>query len=220
MQAGTTNARLPHAARQSSAAGLVRGGAARAAWVVAVMLSAAGCHRSTTGADTDMRVLGRDVTVHFAADVSPGERAAIGSALASAAGLLDRHAAELGVEARYAIAQIHQISVTSSTDTCLGETGGHSMKLSVSYMHTASTAWLASLIGHEGQHFVDRGKYTGADAWKDEQEASRIQLGIGKAIGFNATEISYLEGWLHADHSIALQQHMKQGYPRNCKVGG
>ena len=66
--------------------------------------------------------------------------------------------------------------------------------------------------GHEGQHYLNSGTYTGQNLWRDEQSAGRTQLGIGKKIGFSDTESNYLENWVDDKNRSAMQQHMEQGY--------
>ena len=161
-------------------------------------------------------VLGRSVAIRYGAGVSGSDRSSIDKAFSSAAILLDRHAKDLDAPGRMAIAQIRKVDVTGSPDTCLGETGGHAMQLSVDYLRTVSPSWLASIIGHEGQHFLDAGRYPGSLSWKDEQKATQTQLGIGRAIGFDAAAIRYLEHWGNASNRAGLQAHMKDGYPPHC----
>lgn len=165
-----------------------------------------------------LEVLGRRVLVHYGPEVSNLDRSAIDDAFASAAELLDRHAKDFNAGETLAISQIHTVTVTDSPTTCLGETGGHSMRLSVHYLRSVSAAWLASIFGHEGQHFLDAGHYSGVRLWQDEQKATETQLGIAKALGFDESVIRYLENWARRDNRVALQQHMEQGYPPHCQT--
>lgn len=189
---------------------------ARAGWGLLTLLLMAGCGQVTPAADAMVNVLGQDIAIHYGVEVTDDSRTTVTKTLSSAADLLDRHANDLDTDQKRAIAQIRQMYVTQVPKACLGQTGPHAMTLSIDYIQTASTPWLASLIGHEGQHFLDAGKYVGADAWKDEQKAGLVQLGIGKKIGFSASEIKYLDDWTRSGQNTAMQTHMKQGYPRNC----
>ncbi|HYU46894.1 MAG TPA: hypothetical protein VEK84_12055, partial [Terriglobales bacterium] len=96
--------------------------------------------------------------------------------------------------------------------TLLGATGKGSMTVSIGYIGASSSAWLASLFGHEGQHYLNAGKYSGANLWKDEQSAGRTQLDIGNKIGFTENERHSLELWIDDKNRAAMQQHMEQGY--------
>jgi hypothetical protein len=86
------------------------------------------------------------------------------------------------------------------------------MTLSVGYIGASSAAWLCSLFGNEGQHYLNRGRYSGANLWKNEQSAGRTQLGIGNKIGFTENERHSLELLINAKNRAAMQQHMEQGY--------
>jgi len=85
------------------------------------------------------------------------------------------------------------------------------MTLTSGYMKNSSAAWIGSLFGHEGQHHLNTGKYSGSDRWKDEQSAGRTQLGIGNKIGYTKDETKYLEGWVDDKNKAVMQKHMEQG---------
>jgi hypothetical protein len=68
------------------------------------------------------------------------------------------------------------------------------------------------LFGHEGQHYLNAGKYSGANLWKDEQSAGRTQLGIGNKIGFTNSERIYLENFIDDRNRAVMQHRMEQGY--------
>jgi hypothetical protein len=87
----------------------------------------------------------------------------------------------------------------------------YGMALSISYIKASSVAWLASIIGHEGQHHLNAGKYSGANLWKDEQSAGRTGLGIGIKVGFTTSERIYVEQWIDDANRAAMQRHMEQG---------
>lgn len=96
--------------------------------------------------------------------------------------------------------------------TDLGATGKGTMTLSIGYIGGVSASWLGSLLGHEGQHYLNAGKYSGEKLWRDEQSAGRTQLGIGNKIGFTSSERQTLEKWIDDKNRAAMQQHMKKGY--------
>jgi len=72
------------------------------------------------------------------------------------------------------------------------------MTLSIGYIKnpSVSSAGLASLFGHEGQHYLNTGKYSGANLWRGEQSAGRMQLGIGNKLGITQLERQTLENWI------------------------
>jgi hypothetical protein len=96
--------------------------------------------------------------------------------------------------------------------TNLGATGKGSMTLSIGYIKDSSSAWVGSLFGHEGQHYLNSGEYSGANLWRDEQSAGRTQLGIGNKIGFSSSERTTLEEWIDGKNREVMQKHMEQGY--------
>jgi hypothetical protein len=124
--------------------------------------------------------------------------------------LLNLHAAQLSPGALKAIGQI-SIFTLADSHTYLGETGPHTMTLSVQYVHSCTAAWLGSLFAHEGQHALNHGLYKGTEAWRDEQVAGTVQLDSGKVLGFGSFEIQYLEHWIAAANQAAMQQHMQRG---------
>jgi hypothetical protein len=67
------------------------------------------------------------------------------------------------------------------------------------------------VFGHEGQHYLNSGKYTGTNQWRDEQSAGRTQLEIGNKIGFTGRESQYLQQWTADSNRAQMQQHLKQG---------
>jgi RHS repeat-associated protein len=159
-----------------------------------------------------LKILGQHVAVHYNSNVSSEGRSTASSALSSAADLLNAHKGDLTGNEKHAIVQINSVSVTGSRKALLGETGGHSMRLSLGYIESVSTPWLASIFGHEGQHFLDAGQYHGSSLWLDERSAGLTQLGIGKKIGYSKAEINWLQDWIDPSNREAMQQHMENGY--------
>ena len=84
--------------------------------------------------------------------------------------------------------------------------------LSIGYIKDSSSAWVGSLFGHEGQHYLNSGEYSGANLWRDEQSAGRTQLGIGNKIGFSSSERTTLEKWIDDKNREVMQKQMEQGY--------
>ena len=155
-------------------------------------------------------VLGQTVAVTYAAGVSDADRLAASNAVVAAVGLINGNAGSLSADEKKAIRQIKSVNIVGP-DTDLGAGGRHGMDLSARYIHDSPTTWLASNFGHEGQHHLNRGKYSGQNAWKDEQSAGAVQLAIGNKIGFSATERTYLEHWIDSSNRVALQRHMEEG---------
>lgn len=144
-------------------------------------------------------------------NVSSDDRSMASTSLSSAAGLLNEHKNDLSGNQKHAIAQINAVSVTASSKALLGEIG-RTMRLSTGYIKSVSIPWLASIFGHEGQHLLDKGQYSGSNLWLGERSAGLTQLGIGRRIGYSQAEIDYLQGWVDIRNRDAMQQHVEQGY--------
>ena len=91
----------------------------------------------------------------------------------------------------------------------LGDINHAEMRLSVAYIRNCTVAWLASLVGHEGQHAINHGKFTGTLLWIDEQMACETQMDIGRVIGFAPYESQYLAKWMSSDNKDAMMAHME-----------
>jgi RHS repeat-associated protein len=148
---------------------------------------------------TSVTVLGMNVAITYGAQLSVDAQLAAGNAIAAAAELLNKNAASLTADEKKAIGQISSFSV-AGPNSKIGASGKGSMTLTGQYIKDSSAAWLGSLFGHEGQHYLNHGKYSGVNLWKDEQSAGRMQLGIGNKIGFNENERHTLELWIDDKH--------------------
>ncbi len=157
-------------------------------------------------------VLGQNMVVRFGQHVSDSTRTHLDRELSRAATLVNDHARELDAADKRAISAIDSMYITASNKICIGE-DGRKWIVSVDFIDTMpDTAWLASLWGHEGQHYLNRGKYKGATRWMDESVAAKRQLAIGKVIGFTKSEIAYLQHWASHDNQKVLHKHMHECY--------
>jgi RHS repeat-associated protein len=160
---------------------------------------------------SSVNVLGRNVGITYGKGLSLTDELAASGKIGAAAGLIDANADSLTASQKTAIGQISSFTV-AGPGTFLGATGKGSMTLSAGYIEASSAAWIGSLFGHEGQHYLNAGKYSGDNLWRDEQSAGKTQLGIGNKIGFGSSESRYLEQWIDDRNRTAMQQHMQQGY--------
>ena len=160
---------------------------------------------------SSISVLGNKVGITYGSSLSSSDQLSASNAIGAAVGLINANACSLTDAEKSAIGQISSFAVVAPNSP-LGTTGKGDMTLSTSYIGAVSAAWLGSLFGHEGQHDLNVGRYTGANAWRDEQSAGRTQLGIGNKIGFTGAERQYLENWIDDRNRTAMQQHMQQGY--------
>jgi len=159
---------------------------------------------------SSLTVLGQRVTVTYASNLTADQRRGASNKLAEAAGLLNAHADELSEDQKNAIGQVRSISVVGPNEL-LG-IDRNNVTLSTSYIGGSSAAWTASLFAHEGTHRVVSGMFTGSNAWRSEQEASRVQLRVGRVMGMSRSEILGLMMWSLDLNRAALQAHMEQGY--------
>ena len=67
------------------------------------------------------------------------------------------------------------------------------------------------LLFHEGQHKLNAGQFLGADMWKDEQSASRMQIKAGTELGLPKQDIDYLTKWSSDANKAGMQQHREHG---------
>ena len=159
-------------------------------------------------------VLDKKVRLDFDPRLSDEEKLRASKAITAAADLLNKNADKLTDDEKKAVAQISSFFETADSKDKLGATGKGCMTLSKDYMNAAgvSSVWLGSLFGHEGQHYLNSGKYSGAERWRDEQSASGTQLGIGNKIGFSNNERSSLQNWMDDKNRGNMQEHMEKGY--------
>jgi RHS repeat-associated protein len=159
---------------------------------------------------SSVTVLGKHVTIIYDQSLNANDKISASNAISAAAEKINKNVRKLTASEKNAIQQISSVSVVGSK-SYLGATGQGTMTLSVNYLNQASAAWVGSLFGHEAQHYLNAGKYSGADLWKDEQSAGKMQLSIGNKIGFTNAERITLENWIDDKNRAAMQQHMLQG---------
>jgi hypothetical protein len=157
-------------------------------------------------------ILDKQITLIFKESFSNGDRIYVEKRVMEAADLINKNRGLLIEDEIKAICQISTIIITQAHNVYLGQTNSHEMTLSLDYLWHCSSAWLGSLVGHEGQHALNSGKFKGEDRWKDEQVAGKIQLEIGKKIGFGGIEVKYLEDWILESNKPALAEHMRWGF--------
>jgi hypothetical protein len=159
-----------------------------------------------------LTILGKPFHLVFAPTIGAEDLNCAGAKLTAAIKALNANSELLSPEEIKAISQMESLHVSGSADTYLGETSPNGMTLSMDYIHASTYTWLASLIGHEGQHALNTGQFKDKNLWKDEQSAGALQLSLGKKIGFPLNEIKYLENWIVDTNQIAMQQHMETGF--------
>ena len=163
---------------------------------------------------TRITVLGSKVIAIYDLRPSPDDKSKSETAIRAAAKLLNENADRLATDEKRAIGEISSVFVTGSAKAYLGATGRGAVTLSKDYIEDpqVSPAWIASLLGHEGQHYLNKGKYSAENRWRDEQSASKTQLTIGGKVGFSVNERDTLTEWMDDRNRAAMQEHMERGY--------
>lgn len=158
-----------------------------------------------------MNLLGTELNLTYAPTLATADAAYALARITAVCQLIDSKTTLLDDSLVMAIRQIKSFTVAGHNDY-LGATGCGCETLSIQYIHACSDAWLASLFAHEGQHYLNHGKYKGDERWLDEKQAGTTQLSVGRVVGFSSGEISYLERWIADSNQAAMQQHMQQGF--------
>src|SRR5882672_11399360 len=151
-------------------------------------------------------LLGNKMDINYGGKVSAIDRLVASRRVSAAAGLINVNADRLTDDEKKAIMKIKKFSVVGP-GSYIGATSS-GMTLEVHRIKNVSIAYLASLFGHEGQHHLNAGKYSGSDLWRDEQSAGRTQLGIGNKLGFTSAESIFLEEYTLDSNRDELQRHM------------
>jgi hypothetical protein len=151
------------------------------------------------------------MVVHYDRDVPIGDRIRTTYKLKAAAYLVDSHASKLSEADKVAISAITSMYIVDRKGEYLGQRG-YGVTLCIAYINAASAAWLGTIWGHEGQHYLNRGKYSGSSRWRDERTAALRQIDIGEKIGLSPREIDYLRAYSSLENSRDLGRHMRAGY--------
>jgi hypothetical protein len=157
-------------------------------------------------------LLGRPFTLNtFGCNLSDADEAEVQTRVTAAIALLNLHGSQLPEGVLDAIRQIDSIITPPANSDKLGSQQNF-MTISLAYMRAVSPEWFTSIWAHEGQHILNRGKYHGADLWRDEQSAVQTQVACGKVIGMAQDLIDGFEKGSADDQAANLQIHMTQGY--------
>jgi RHS repeat-associated protein len=159
---------------------------------------------------TSVNVLGKDVGITYEDGISNTDKIKAGNLLEGAAARINMAEDVLSDDEKNAIGQVNAVSVLKPGNY-LGAVG-NTMQLTSAYILRQSEAYLGTLFAHEGQHMLNRGKYTGDDRWKDEQSAGAVQLSVGDWIGLPFWESGSLKNWIKDSNKEALQKHMENGH--------
>jgi len=157
-------------------------------------------------------VLGNLAKINFNPGMSVADKSATRNTLGEGADLINKNEGSLSQSEITAISNVNSINVLNSHEEYMGATGRGSMSISAGYIQNSGAAWMGSILGHEGQHYLNSGKFTGGNLWKDEQKAGIVQLSIGIKIGMPENQQIALSDWINPSNAPAMQKHMLEGF--------
>ena len=157
-------------------------------------------------------ILGQKVDVTYARGMSDKDQLAASGVITAAAIAINSNAGKLTGDEKSAIGKVTTINVVGE-DKQLGwqPTNPGTINLSAGYLKASSPAWAGSILAHEGEHGLNNGRFKGANAWKDEKDASNMQMRVGMKLGFNSNEQSWLGCWSSYANEEDMEDHMTGG---------
>ncbi|MGH7241281.1 MAG: hypothetical protein ACREGB_03230, partial [Candidatus Saccharimonadales bacterium] len=147
----------------------------------------------------EVTILGHDIDIGIEGDIPESEQVDIQVKLDVAIGDIDEHAGALSQSEAEIIQGINGITVNDNERTGINvQTGIFNLKSM--YIEESSTAWLASVIGHDAYHVFQYQlgeSYNPQTASVLEREADLFQIQVGKIFGLTPYEIEYIENDRH-----------------------
>lgn len=163
------------------------------------------------GVLSQITLLGQDVPITWANGSTPSQQQAASGTIMAAAVVLNGNASKLTAGEVSAIHQVKSMRVVGD-NSWLGINGDGRFTMSFkSLANSGSIAWVASLFPHEGQHRLNHGLFTGANAWRDEQSAAKTQLAVGAKLGMTKSQQDSFRWYSSDANRQGLQEHVK-GY--------
>lgn len=157
----------------------------------------------------NLTLLGKTVQINtWGCGLTAEQESWVANQFKTAFSMIDAQKAHLSPDVATAIAQVGEVIVPASDSMYLGATGHRSLTLSLPYIMSFSVQWLASLMAHEGQHYLNHNEFTGDEVWRDEQSACIAQLSLALLVGIPQHERQWLETWMSDKNSAQLMAHM------------
>ncbi len=135
-------------------------------------------------------------TVTYDKNLSAKDLAADQSKVGAAIGVINANWSKLSDQEKATIGNIKSIDVSGSAQRSYVQESSGKLTLTQDYVSKSSKAWLASAIGHDGEHVAlfNSGGIGASRGIPAEVKAMQFQLRVGTTFGLSATETKYLQG--------------------------
>ena len=147
-------------------------------------------------------------TVTYDKNLSAKDVAADQSKVGGAVGVINSNWSKLSDQEKATVGNIKSIDVSGSAQRSYVQESTGKLTLTQDYVSKSSKAWLASAIGHDGEHVAlfNAGGIGASRGLPAEVKAMQFQLQVGTKFGLSATETKYLQGLIQ--NPSQLQQYI------------
>ena len=138
-------------------------------------------------------------TITYDKNLSAKDLAADQSKVGAAVGVINSNWSKLSDQEKATLGNIKSIDVSGSAQRSYVQESTGKLTLTQDYVSKSSKAWLASAIGHDGEHVAlfNSGGIGASRGLPAEVKAMQFQLQVGTKFGLSATETKYLQGLIH-----------------------
>ena len=147
-------------------------------------------------------------TVTYDKNLSAKDLAADQSKVGAAIGVINANWSKLSDREKATVGNIKSIDVSGSAQRSYVQESTGKLTLTQDYVSKSSKAWLASAIGHDGEHVAlfNSGGIGASRGLPAEVKTMQFQLQVGTKFGLSATETKYLQGLIQ--NPSQLQQYI------------
>lgn len=147
-------------------------------------------------------------TVTYDKSLSAKDLAADQSKVGAAIGVINANWSKLSDQEKATVGNIKSIDVSGSAQRSYVQESTGKLTLTQDYVSKSSKGWLASAIGHDGEHVAlfNSGGIGASRGLPAEVKAMQFQLQVGTKFGLSATETKYLQGLIQ--NPSQLQQYI------------
>ncbi|HEY6386976.1 MAG TPA: hypothetical protein VIX91_14975 [Candidatus Acidoferrum sp.] len=130
------------------------------------------------------------------------------SKVGAAIGVINANWSKLSDQEKATVGNIKSIDVSGSAQRSYVQESTGKLTLTQDYVSKSSKAWLASAMGHDGEHVAlfNSGGIGASRGLPAEVKAMQFQLQVGTKFGLSATETKYLQGLIQ--NPSQLQQYI------------
>jgi RHS repeat-associated protein len=135
-------------------------------------------------------------TITYDKNLSAKDLAAAQSKVGGAVGLINSKWSQLSDQEKATIGNIKAIDVSGTAQRSYVQESTGKLTLTQDYVTKSSTGWLASAVGHDGEHvsLYNSGGIGNSRGIPAEVKAIQFQLQVGTKFGLSAIETKYLNG--------------------------